>query len=441
MAALEAAQDADLRKSVGRALRQALGSARQQFERELYVETVTAAADHLRLDHAQALIAALNAVPASYPRQWQQLVDDAAIGACGDLAQATAKLGYLAGAQSPLRHLLRSAWQGQGVVGAATPPPAAWLDQCLGAVQTVQTACAALAAADPQTRLGDAAMLTGFAGTLDQAHGSIAKALVAVDQPVLAGAAKRLFGELLDQARHCAVTTLSQDANRLWRERFHDAWQSECANRFPFAADGPALDPQVFARLFAAKSGRLWSLSAELRAAAAITVQGKPLLPLSAAVREALAGAEALKGLLYAGSAGDVLTLPLNVRFLPRAGINDMRLSVGAASAGLYDAPDRQVRLVWTQDGPSSSQLGIIVEDDRRLSVSFNDEPWSLLHLIASGKPQALPQGGVLLTWELGDVARRYTAQVVLGVDLPQGDQLLSEGLLAPLRLPAQVAP
>jgi hypothetical protein len=39
----------------------------------------------------------------------------------------------------------------------------------------------------------------------------------------------------------------------------------------------------------------------------------------------------------------------------------------------------------------------------------------------------------VLLTWELGDAGRIYVAQVVLSIDLPDGDRLLREGLLAPL--------
>ena len=172
-------------------------------------------------------------------------------------------------------------------------------------------------------------------------------------------------------------------------------------------------------------------------------VLGRPLLPLSPATREALASAQRLKGLIYGtgGEPGDVLGVPLTVRFLPRAGINDMRLIAGGASVGLYDTPDRVARLVWMQDGPASSQLSVIVEDDRRLSVSFNDQPWSLLRLIASGRPVRHPQGGVLLTWELGDAARVYVAQVILEIDLPEGERLLTEGLLGPLALPAQVVP
>lgn len=443
MTALESAPDPELRKSVARALRQALGSARQQLERDLYVETVTAAAAHLRLDHAQALVAALDAVPSSYPQQWQKLVEGTAISECGDLEQATAKLAFLASPQSPLRHLLRAAWQGQGVVGSTPPPPAAWLDQCLGAVQSAQAACAALSAADPQARLFDGAALKQFAEVMNGAQASISRSLSVVDQPVLFRSANRLFTEVLDQARHCAVNTLSEDANRLWRERFHDSFSADCANRFPFASDGEQLDPQVFARLFGAKSGSLWSIATALQNTAAITVMGRPLLPLSPATREALASAQRLKGLLYAtgGEPGDVLGVPLTVRFLQRAGINDMRLTAGGASVGLYDTPDRTARLRWTQDGPASSQLSIIVEDDRRLSVSFNDQPWSLLRLIASGKPVPHPQGGVLLTWELGDAARLYVAQVVLEIALPEGERLLTDGLLAPLNLPALVVP
>jgi type VI protein secretion system component VasK len=439
--ALEAAPDPDLRKAVGRALRQALSSARQQLERDIYVETVTAAAAHLRLDHAQALITALNAVPSSYPQQWQKLVDGAGISECGDLAQASAKLAFLASPQSPLRHLLRSAWQGQGVVGTTPPAPAAWLDQCLTAVQSAHSACAALSAADPQTRLADTAALKQFADTMNGAQAAIGKALTAIDQPVLFRSANRLFGEVLDQARHCAVNTLSEDANRLWRERFHDTFNAECAKRFPFASSDEQLDPQVFARLFGAKSGTLWNLAATFERTTAISVLGRPLLPMSSETRAALAGAQRLKTLLYGPAGGDALILPLTVRFLPRAGINDMRLSAGGASVGLYDAPDRTARLVWTQDGPASSQLAVVVEDDRRLSVTFSDQPWSLLRLIASGKPVPHPQGGVLLTWELGDAARLYVAQVVLSVDLPEGERLLTEGLLAPLALPAQVVP
>lgn len=439
--ALEAAPDPDLRKAVGRALRQALASTRQQLERQLYVETVTAAAAHLRLDHAEALIAALDAVPASYPQQWQKLVEGAGINECGDLAQASAKLAFLASPESPLRHLLRSAWQGQGVVGTASPAPAAWLDQCLSAVQSVHTACATLGSADPQARLFDQAALKQFGETLDTAQATIAKALGAVDQPVLFRSANRLFGEVLDQARHCAVNTISDDANRLWRERFHDAFSAECAKRFPFAAGDDQLDPQVFARLFGAKSGSLWTLATTIERTAAINVLGRPLLPVSTETRAALAAAGRLKGLLYGPEAGDVLSVPFTVRFLPRAGINDMRLSAGGASVGLYDTPDRSARLVWTQDGTASSQLAVVVEDDRRLSVTFSDQPWSLLRLIASGKPVPHPQGGVLLTWELGDAARVYVAQVVLSVDLPEGERLLTDGLLAPLALPAQVVP
>ncbi|HEX3133949.1 MAG TPA: type VI secretion protein IcmF/TssM N-terminal domain-containing protein, partial [Planctomycetota bacterium] len=441
MTALDTAPDPDLRRAVARALRQALGFARQQLERELYVETVTAAADHLRLDQAQVLIKALEAVPASYPQQWRQLVDSAALSECGNLDQTTAKLAFLASPQSPLRHLLRGAWQGQGVVGSAAPASAAWLDQCLTAVQTAQGACAALAGADANKRLHNAEGLKRFADTMNEAQTSIAKALTAVDQPVLFGAANRLFGQVLDQARHCAVDTLSEDANRLWRERFYDAYQAECANRFPFSADGTEqLDPQVFARLFGGKSGALWGISSALTAASSIQVLGKPLVPLPSAVREALATAQRVRGLLYSDG-NDVLNLPLTVRFHQRAGVNDMRLTVGTASAGLYDAPDRTVRLIWTQDGPASSQLSVIVEDDRRLSIAFNDQPWAFLRLIASGKPTPHPQGGVLLTWELGDAARLYVAQIVLGVDLPDGDRLLIDGLLAPLRLPARVVP
>lgn len=440
MTTLDAAPDPELRRSVGRALRQALAYARQQLERELYVETVTAAAEHFRIDHAQALVKALNAVPASYPQQWQQLVDGAALSQCGNLDQATTRLAFLASPQSPLRHLLRSAWQGQGVVGGAQPAAAQWLDQCLAAIQTAQVACAALAGADPAKRLEDTAALRSFATTIDGAQVTISKALTAVDQPVLFSAANRLFGQVLDQARHCAVDTLSADANRLWKERFQDAFQAECANRFPFAADGEQLDPQVFARLFGGKSGRVWGLATAFTNAAGIQVLGKPLLPLTAEVRQALGAAQRVRGLLYA-DAGDVLALPLSVRFHPRAGVNDMRLTLGGSSAGLYDTPDRTVRLIWTQDGPISSQMSIIVEDDRRLSVSFNDQPWSVLRLIASGRPVPHPQGGVLLTWELGDAGRIYVAQVVLSIDLPDGDRLLREGLLAPLRLPAVVVP
>lgn len=442
--ALTTAPDSEVRKAVDRALRQALGSARQQLERELYMETVTAAAAHLRLDHAQALVTALDAVPSSYPQQWQKLVEGAAISECGDLEQATAKLKFLASPQSPLRHLLRGAWQGQGVVGTAQPAPAAWLDQCLTAVQSAQGACATLAAADPQQRLFDTDGLKKFADTMNGAQTTISASLSKVDQPVLFRSANRLFTELLDQARHCAVNTLSDDANRLWRERFHDTFTAECAKRFPFAPDGEQLEPQVFARLFGAKTGSLWSVATALQRTAAIAVLGRPLLPLAASTREALASAQSLKGLLYHGSggeSGDVLSLPITVRFLQRAGINDMRLTAGSASVGLYDTPDRISRLVWTQDGPASSQLSIIVEDDRRLSVSFNDQPWSLLRLIASGKPVPHPQGGVLLTWELGDAAQLYVAQVLLELDLPEGERLLTDGLLAPLNLPAQVVP
>jgi type VI secretion system IcmF/VasK family protein len=443
MTALETAPDPDLRKSVGRALRQALGSARQQLERELYVETVTAAAAHMRLDHAQALVTALNAVPSSYPQQWQKLVEGAALSECGNLEQASAKLAFLASPQSPLRHLLRSAWQGQGVVGAAPPAPAGWLDQCLTAVQAAQGACAALSSADPQQRLFDTASLKKFADTMNSAQASISSALSAVDQPVLFRSANRLFTDVLDQARHCAVNTMSEDANRLWREGFYDAYTTQCAKRFPFTTEAEAeqLEPQVFARLFGGKSGSLWRIAAALEASAAITVLGRPLLPLSPATREALVAAQRLKGLLYRSDSADVLGVPLAVRFLQRAGINDMRLTAGGASVGLYDTPDRTARLMWTQDGPASSQISIIVEDDRRLSVSFNDQPWSLLRLIASGRPVPHPQGGVLLTWELGDAARLYVVQVVLEVGLPDGQRLLSTGLLAPLSLPAQVVP
>jgi len=448
--ALKTAPDPELRKAVDRALRQALASARQQLERELYVETVTAAATHVRLDDAQALVKALNAVPSSYPQQWQKLVEGAAINQCGNLEQATAKLAYLASPQSPLRHLLRGAWQGQGVVGTAQPASAAWLDQCLIAVQSAQGACAVLSAADPQLRLFDTDGLKKFSEIMNGAQATITTSLSKVDQPVLFRSANRLFTELLDQARHCAVNTLSDDANRLWRERFHDTFKAECAQCFPFTPDGDQLDPQIFARLFGAKSGSLWSVATALERTAAILVLGRPLLPLSAATREALASAQRLKGLLYSGIGGigsigsessDVLSLPLTVRFLQRAGINDMRLTAGGASVGLYDTPDRIARLVWTQDGPASSQLSIIVEDDRRLSVSFNDQPWSLLRLIASGKPVPHPQGGILLTWELGDAAQLYVAQVLLEIALPEGERLLTDGLLAPLSLPALVVP
>jgi type VI protein secretion system component VasK len=236
------------------------------------------------------------------------------------------------------------------------------------------------------------------------------------------------------------VNTLSDDANRLWRERFHDAFTSDCATRHPFAAEGPELDPQVFARLFGAKSGRLWGIAGPLSTAAGITVLGKPLLPLSAACRDSLAAAGRLRGLLY-HDGGDAIALPVAVRFHPRAGINDMRLSLGSASVGLYDAPDRRARLVWTQDGPATSQVSIIVEDDRRLSVSFNDQPWSLLRLIASGKPQPHPDGGALVTWELTDGGRTYTTQMVIDLDLPAAGKQLAEGLFSQLRFPPLVTP
>ncbi len=80
-----------------------------------------------------------------------------------------------------------------------------------------------------------------------------------------------------------------------------------------------------------------------------------------------------------------------NARRNQRFPMTRYRLTAGGASVGVYDTPDRSARLVWTQDGPASSQLGIIVEDDRRLNVSFNDQPWSLLRLSASGKPVSHP--------------------------------------------------
>lgn len=438
---LEKSVDPDLRRAAGDTLRQALAFARQQLERELFAETVRSIVQHVQFDKGEALVTALGAVPSGYPERWQDLVDSASLTACGDLDEAVTRIALLASPQSPLRQLLRGAWQGQGTVGGRIIPAADWLDGCLAALATVQAECALLAAADPALRLGDLATLQKLADTVAKADQAITAALKPVDNPRLYNAARRLFNEVLESARSCVSARLGADADRLWKEGFHSFWSSH-AHKFPFADTDIDLDPAVMGELLGARAGRLWAAAKTIEAAAAITVLGKPLVRTSEDWRAALTRAGALRDLLYA-EGGDALLMPIAATFRQRAGVNDLRLTVGASSAGLYDSPHRRASLAWREDGPQSAQLQANVEDGRTLTVGVEGRPWAFLRLVKGGNPLPLPEGGVLLSWELRPVAeqadRRYLAQVV--VEVPRFSEQLAAGLFSGLRFPAQVTP
>jgi type VI protein secretion system component VasK len=439
--ALDKAADPELRRAVADALRQALAFARQQLERELFAETVRSVASHVQFDKGEALVTALGAVPAGYPERWQDLVESASLNACGDLDEAVTRIAFLASPQSPLRQLLRGAWLGQGTIGGRAIPAADWLDGCLAALATVQGECALLAAADPALRLGDIATLQKLADTVTKADQAITAALKPVDNPRLYNAARRLFSEVLENARHCASARLGADADRLWKEGFHAFWSSH-AHKFPFADTDVDLDPALLGELLGAKSGRLWATAKVIDAASAVTVLGKPLVRTSDDWRAALVRASGLRDLLYA-EGGDTLLMPIAATFRQRAGVNDLRLTIGASSAGLYDSPHRRASLAWREDGPQSAQLQANVEDGQTLTVGVEGKPWAFLRLVKGGNPLPLPEGGVLLSWELRPVAgqadRRYLAQVV--IEVPRFAEQLAAGLFTGLRFPPQVTP
>jgi type VI secretion system protein ImpL len=191
--------------------------------------------------------------------------------------------------------------------------------------------------------------------------------------------------------------TAEQDA--IWREKVFKPFTELLAGRFPF--DREAKNDATlasFSRIFNPKTGLLSLAVTDIEKLRPIKVAGRDLLPVNREYERLIERAKEVRAALYPGDS-PTIAAPFAITLAQRSGVKNVTITVGDASFGLYDRPDRRGSFTWNEATATGAKLVITTVADQQMPLDFISSSWGLLRLLREGKPTARPEGGLQFTW------------------------------------------
>ena len=393
-------------------------SARVALERELLLESVASMPGlEMRLVRADLAKTLVSTPIQDYPVRWREVAAAVRVPATADAVAAAGRLAQLTAPQSPLLSLFRAAWRGQRITSgaAAVGLDQEWVNRLFKPLATLAGGYAQAVAAEPGPRITRTSLLREVAESFTTAERETTAVLANLGDPALRDLLAAPLAVLLQDAQLQLRKLLAADANAYWVAEVVVPFRKELAGRFPFVADPaqPDAEPKAVAAFLAPKTGRLWQVRELLTGAAGISLQGKPLLRLTADATKVATAGEALATALFpvVGS-GPAVELELTIH--QREGVFQAQLAVGKETLDLHDLPSASRTAVIDLSEPLACRIAAQGADGRWRETVAESQPWSLLRWARNARPvlQSRPQGqgpdGLLLTWALAEVPTEF---------------------------------
>ena len=381
--------------------------ARVALEREPLLEALTPVPGLTmtlrRADLAHRLESA--GVP-EFPQRWQEVVSAISIPSSQSAAAAAARLANLSSPQSPLALILRAAWRGQhlqsGLLASngAASGDQEWIEQCLKALGALSAAYSPAVAAEPDAPISRTVHLIHLSDAFAAYERDIATALSGIGDVAFRTAVAQPFRQLQDDARRQLATLLAQNAEQYWKEHVRSPFLADLAVKFPFVNVAQDCDIKSVTAFFGPKSGSLWVAIKAINAAAAITIDGKPLVTLDEGYRHAVAAAQALRTAMYPND-GEVDALTFTASLRQRRGVYQEQLAIGTQQLDLHDNPDAQKTFSGTLSEPLACRISAQVDEGNWLELAAESRAWSLLRWAATATHAPAANGRLLLSWTL----------------------------------------
>jgi len=346
-------------------------------------------------------------------RHWLRFMTGVRPAKANDLREASANLRTLTGPQSPYRDLVKSVFQGLTVRYSATdltsiPGDAdfKWLEDAITALGTFSEAVDKFATAtDSGRRSTDVARLTTLQTAYENAWAQVGSTFKAVESAERRAALMLTFENATFEVHRTLSAEVTAEQDAAWREKVAKPFNEFLAGRFPF--DRTAKNDVTlasFSRLFNPKTGLLMAAVAEVERLRPIKIAGRDLLPVNREYERLIERAREVRAALYP-SDSPTITAPFTVTLNQRGGVKNVTITVGDASFGLYDRPDRRGSFTWNESTATGAKLTITTIADQQMPLDFTSSAWGLLRLLREGNPTARPEGGLTFTWQFSTKA------------------------------------
>lgn len=338
-----------------------------------------------------------------WSREWTKGLVKLRVRKAESMHEAHGRLAQIAGPGSPYLELLEAVAAGQVLHTAdlgelnrpGYDPDGGWSDVLREQFQTLALALDTyIQQARGGKQLEKLEQLQAFATAAEAARATIVEALPEIaDQPSRDAITDHIDAMIL-MAVVAVGDALAEDADRRWRVDIVQRFERDIADRFPFdttAAASVSLDE--YQAFFDPAAGAVSGLRTAVEACRAVTYQSSPIITLGPAYEDAMQRLAAMALVFAPGADGAPPTLPLRLRLTQHAGVEDIRFSIGEATAALYDRPDRRAELDWVLGEELVTRLAIRVERDRWLHLRFGQDPWGPLRVIAAAARGATADG------------------------------------------------
>jgi type VI secretion system protein ImpL len=381
--------------------------ARVALEREPLLEALTPAPGlSITIKRADLVHRLESAGVPEFPQRWQEVIAAISITSSENAAAAAGRLANLSSPQSPLALMLRAGWRGQhlqsGLLSSngAAAGDQEWIETCMKAVGTLSGAYAPAVASEPGAPISRTANLVRLSEAFAASERDIGTALATISDAGFRSAVAQPFKQLQDDARRQLLSLLAQNAEHFWKEQVRLPFLADLAVKFPFVNVAQECDLKVVTAFFGPKNGTLWAASQALDAAAAISIDGKPLLSLDDGYRHAIAAARALRAAMFPND-GEVDNLTFAASLRQRRGVFQEQLSIGAQQLDLHDNPEAQRTFTNTLSEPLMCRISAQVTDGNWLELDSDTRPWGILRWAGTASHEAAPDGRLLMTWTL----------------------------------------
>lgn len=383
-----------------------------------------------------------------HQRRWLGLLASTRLRQPMALRDVPAALAILAGAQSPWRELAEAVASRQAVrrgISLVQPrPDVAWLTGAQSALATLASHVQRYVAAGAQTGATvEPRRVREVLDGVETAWQACCAATAAIDEPQGRAAATASAQGILASV----VAAIGEDAlaacDRLWVARVHRPFADRLSGTFPFDPEATRDAPiDAVSALLNPVDGSLWSIAGPIEELRVMRAAGRQLLDVSTGYDALRTRALALRSALFPDGGQRVATW-ISASLRLREGVRDVRLAVGATSAGCYDRPDGRSRFAWGEAVPATAKLSLTAVTGQVLTTEIADGPWALVRLLRSGQPTRRAAGGWLCTWTFDAAAigrdARFRADAV--IDAAGAGDALAAGWLHELTCPASIAP
>ncbi|MBA3683665.1 MAG: hypothetical protein H0W72_00230 [Planctomycetes bacterium] len=342
---------------------------------------------------------------ADHDRHWLSLIASSRAAGLHDFRDVPDHILRLTSADSPYRSFIKAAWKGlslrtSGAQLFAFGESTDWVDPCLQAVAELRKdAQKFLAATEAGRRATDPKHLKELAERFNAASARIGDAIGGIQPAEKRAAVHQGLNSVLHSLFAPLDRELGLEQQAVWVDRVHRPFTAQHAGSFPF--DSQAVREVAlgdFAKMFNPVSGWVWSSIRPIEDLRAVQVIGRPALTLSTAYEAALKRAKDIRDLFFAGNS-ETVHAPFAVVLMQREGVEDLNLSFGAQSLGLWDRPDARFQTALKQNDAPSAKVSIRVVTDQWKTREYAKQDWALLRLLRDGDAKVQANGSYLFTW------------------------------------------